>query len=267
MVEILIAVLILAIISTLTAVNISRSVKFKNKIEQDLDDYAAIRDALVLITHDVNLAFHWVDVNAELLKQIRSSATPTPVPPNYYARDYVPTENLTSFQGDTESLYLTTLSHVRTVKNSQESDQAQIGYYLKDVKTLQGETTKALVRSESVVFDGELKKGGKEVVLLENVKSFKLRYLGGDDKEWAESWKSLETDDVTMKNKFPDAVEITIQTSHKGKQISLSTVASIHNTYNDLTANLEGTFGASATPSGSASPGTSPAPSVTPHAT
>jgi general secretion pathway protein J len=265
--EILLAVTILAIISTLTAVNINRSVKFKNKIEQDLDDYAAVRDALIIMTHDINTGFHWVDINAELKKQLTATTptgSPGTTPPPSQATtsngpmgEVVPIEKLTSFEGDVDSLYLTTLSHARTIMDTQESDQAKIGYYIKDVKTLHGsatggQTTKALIRSESTVLDGEAKKGGKETVLLENIKSLKFRYMGGDDKDWVDKWMSAETTDDTQRFKFPDAVEITLSTERKGREITLSTMAAIHDTNNDLMASFSP--GGNTTPTGSPTP-------------
>jgi len=270
--EILIAVTILAIISTLTAMNISRSVKFKNKIEQDLDDYSSVRDALIIITHDINTAFHWVDINAEIKKELSApnaspGTTPLPTqPPAAPPGEVVPIEKLTSFEGENDSLYLTTLSHVRTTMNTKESDQAKIGYFLKEVKSLHlHEPTKALIRSESPVLDGESKKNLVETVLLENVKEFKLTYLGGDDKEWKDSWKSIDNDDVTQKNNFPDAVEITITTNRKGREISLSTMASIHSPNNDLLKNLTGAgTGGGGTPGASPSPGATPPPTPPP---
>jgi len=269
--EILIAVTILAIISTLTAININRSVKFKNKIEQDLDDYAAVRDALIIMTHDINTGFHWVDINAELKKQLAGSTpggSPGASPPpaqnttSTSMGEIVPIEKLTSFEGDADSLYLTTLSHARTIINTQESDQAKIGYYIKDVKALHGgQMTKALMRSESTVLDGEAKKGGKETVLLENIKTLKFRYMGGDDKDWVEKWMSAETGDDTQRNKFPDAVEITLATERKGREITLSTMASIHDTNNDLLASFSPN--GNTTPTGS--PTATPLPTPIPH--
>jgi general secretion pathway protein J len=267
--EILIAVTILAIISTLTAININKSVKFKAKIEQDLDDYSSVRDALIIMTHDVNTAFHWVDINAELKRQLSGTpagspgATPAaPVAPVTTTSgppgELIPIDKLTSFEGETDFLYLTTLSHVRTIMDTKESDQAKIGYYLKDVKSLHGhQDTKALIRSESPILDGEGRKGGVETVLLENIKSLKFRYMGADDKEWIDKWKTIETDDTTQKNNFPDAVEISITTMRKGREISLSTIAAIHNTNNNLLNQLTGAT--NGTPAPGTSPGTTPA--------
>jgi prepilin-type N-terminal cleavage/methylation domain-containing protein len=263
LIEILIAVVILAIISTLTATNISHGIKVKNKLENDIDDYTAARDALNIISHDINMAFHWIDIDSVLNAQaatggtpplgpngqpVPQGSTPTPTPNANISGNQIPAEKLTSFVGETDSVYFTTLSHVRTLQNAQESDQAKVGYFIKEVKsTRDKKDTHALIRSESTVLDGEVKKNEKETVLLEDVKTFKLRYLGGDDKEWVENWKSVDVDDAVQKNKFPDAVEITITTLHNKREVTLSTMAAIHMTNNDTLSALSPTPGGAAT--------------------
>ncbi len=241
--EILIAVLILAIISTLTAVNISKSLKFKKKIEVQIDDYAGLRDALNIMTHDINTAFHWIDINDEIKKKLIQEAQAAGKPPPNFSGSAqrnsdppIPTEKLTGFVGGPDSLYFTTLSHSRTTVNAQESDQAKIGYYIKDVRSAGKErnNVKALIRRESTVLDDDVTKGGKETVLLEYVQSLKFRYLGGDNKDWVETWKSSggALDDRTS-NKFPDAVEISLAIARDGRELKLSTLAAIHMTNND----------------------------------
>jgi general secretion pathway protein J len=243
--EIIIAITILAIISTLTATNIQKSVKFKAKLDLDLADYAAVRDALAIISEDINKAFHWVDINEELKKKMISEAAAkgqpppfaTPIPGSVTAQT-IPTEKLTAFVGDKESLYLTTLSHQRTRIDSAESDQAKIGYYIKEVKSMHdGKPTKALIRRESIILDDDVTKGGTETLLLENIKLLKFRYLGGDEKDWLDEWKSTSSIDSKFSNKFPEAVEISIETERDKRNVKLATVAAVHSPNNDLFAN------------------------------
>jgi len=262
--EIIIAVVILAIISSMTALNIQKSIKFKAKVERDLEDYAGVRDALVIITRDINNAFHWIDINEEIKKSMNADAqaqgkappfgTPNPQGINSNA---VPTEKITGFIGDKDSLYLTSLGHERTVTDSKESDQAKVGYFIKDVKSVHdGQSTKALIRSESVFLDGEVGKPGKETVLLEHIKSMTFKYLGGDDKEWVNSWKTDSPEGDVQHNKFPDAVEVNIATSRDGREVSLSTIAAVHMPNN----NSPGSSPSPANPStaASAAPGAAP---------
>ena len=72
--EIVISILILVIITTMTAFNIRRSVKVKARVEQDMDDYSAVRDALVIITKDVNMAFHYIDVTELMENRINQDS-------------------------------------------------------------------------------------------------------------------------------------------------------------------------------------------------
>ena len=68
-----------------------------------------------------------------------------------------------------------------------------------------------LIRA-STVLDDEVKEGGTETVLLENVEKFSLRYLmpGGDEPNWVDAWNSTEKDRADTTNKFPLAVEVTL---------------------------------------------------------
>ena len=87
---------------------------------------------------------------------------------------------LTGFDGQPDKLYLTTLSHVRTIQDSPESDQAKVAYYLKDVKSIQdGESTKALIRRESTFLNGDdIEKDGSETILLEHVDTIEIPLFG-----------------------------------------------------------------------------------------
>jgi general secretion pathway protein J len=234
--EVIIAVTILAIISTFTAMSIQRSSRFKTKIEEDLSEYAAARDTLVIMTRDINQAFHWIDIGEEIKKKLTADAQaagkpppfPTPNPQNNNNSN-IPTEKLTSFVGSPDSLYMTTLSHQRTVAETPESEQAKIGYFIKSVKSVKDQKdTKALIRSVATVLDDDVTKGGKETVLLENVKSLKFKYLGGDNKEWIDTWKSTQLDDSRTANKFPTAVQIDLVTGKDKREFKLSTIAAIH---------------------------------------
>jgi prepilin-type N-terminal cleavage/methylation domain-containing protein len=240
LVEILIATVIMAIISTMTAISIQQSLKTKSKTEKDIDEYAEVRDALNIIQRDISLAFHWIDINEEMkkrmIKEAEAKGQPNPFqnsnPPNSAGR-VIPAEKLTAFIGEKDSIYLTTLSHQRTMTNSKESRQAKVGYYISSVKSMKdGQPTKALMRRFSTVLDEDVTKGGEETMLLENIKEFQLRYRSAEDKDWISAWNSTISDERTG-NKFPDAVEITLTVARGTRELKLVTMASIHMTNND----------------------------------
>src|SRR6185369_15166204 len=118
---------------------------------------------------NINEAFHWIDINAEIKKKLIDDAQKAGRPPPFQQQGQAngmgatptPAEKLTALVGDKSSLYFTTLSHQRVITDSRESDQAKVGYFLKDVKSVHdGNSVKALVRSESIILDGDVTKGG-----------------------------------------------------------------------------------------------------------
>lgn len=115
------------------------------------------------------------------------------------------------------------------IKDSPESDQAEISYFLKSVKTSDGKSTQALVRRSSPILDEDVTKGGTETVLLGHVVSLKFAYMGGEPgDDWKSDWKSSEGLDDKTKGKFPVAVEISLETDNDGVKTKLSTIAAVH---------------------------------------
>jgi hypothetical protein len=210
-----------------------------------LDGFAAARNALNVMTRDVNLAFHYFDLSEEVKNQIGNDMKtkgqqppwPTEAQQLQNNSNYIPTEKLTAFIGSDDSLYFTALSNERTITNSPESDQAKVSYFIKGVKSVRTkENTQALIRRMSPILDGDVKKGGEESVLIEDVKKLSFRYLYPiQDKEfeWTSSWDSTKGDDARQTKKFPEAVEITLTVLRNKKEVKLSTIAAIHMTNND----------------------------------
>ena len=221
----MIAIFILAVLSVLTAQSIQSSLRNKVKIQRDIERESVVRDALRVVQRDINLAFHYQDLTYEMLKAIdqerASGGAPAPTPaPGGFAQPPpppIPTigdpnqkqrpvpKILTHFLGETESLHFTTLSHVRTAKDAKESDQAEVGYFLKPCKSRVNPkwSSNCLWRRTSPLIDEKVNEGGAEIVLLENVEEFKLKYFGPDREEWVEVWKTDDTGDAISKGRFP----------------------------------------------------------------
>jgi hypothetical protein len=128
-----------------------------------------------------------------------------------------------------------TSNNARAIKNSQQADFIEVGYSLKDCKSLGGETpgsSKCLWRRSSVIVDDDVTKGGDEVVLLENISEFTLRYIGKGKQDWSKDWRSDEGGDGITKNKYPEAVEVSLTTEKKvgakTKKYSMQNIISIH---------------------------------------
>jgi prepilin-type N-terminal cleavage/methylation domain-containing protein len=266
--EIVIAIALLAFISIFVAQSIRNGLDARNKIQKDIDSSVGLREALNLMSRDIQLAFNFRDINVELyneaLKANCKSSTPSggagaggsggsgagagsgaggtgSTAPILSGDDCTPktAKILTQFIGEPEKLNLATRSNVRTQKDEPTSDQAEVGYELKDCKsrsrTTSGSTSsKCLWRRFSPVIDENALEGGKSVPVLENVKSLAFRYLGpGENVEWIKNWRTdgQGSSDQNAKGKFPIAVEITMVVEDKNtkpsKEIGMTMVAGI----------------------------------------
>lgn len=248
LIELMITMAILATLTTLTAQSISQSVKAKIKLQDQIDDVSRMRDAVRLIERDVNLAYHYRDIEKELKdllkKKNNPASTQTPAAPSTppATQPEVPEKQpeaprkdpATHFVGNNDSVNLVTMNNARTVRNTRQADFIEVGYSLKDCKSLRKDqsNSKCLWRRSSPYVDLDVTKGGDEVVLLENITEFKLRYIGKGKQDWVSDWRTDAQGDGATKGKFPLAVEISLTVERKvkgkGKKYSMQIIAPIH---------------------------------------
>jgi prepilin-type N-terminal cleavage/methylation domain-containing protein len=235
LIEVMVALAILAALSVLTAQSMQTAIANRSKAKAQVARDSSIRDALSVISADVGAAFHHRDIQTAMLNEI-TNPTPTPgpggippgqqQPPQFSAPQGNPNGstsagatprptpvNLTGFIGDSESMYFTVLNNVRTLRDAPESDQAKIGYFVKSCKsrTSPGKPSKCLYRAHSPVLDDDVSKPGPAAMLIDNVETFKLRYLGPGHEEPVEQWKTgAQGRDAAAADNFPYAVEITL---------------------------------------------------------
>jgi prepilin-type N-terminal cleavage/methylation domain-containing protein len=262
--EVMIAIVLLSFLSIFTSQSISRAIRSKEKIQKDLDKYSSVRDSLKVMERDINNAFNFQDFNAKLfnlsLKEraqmaksqpagqpqpgqppVQPGVNPANLPQNQFVEKYKQKVewNYSVFNGEKAALDFAALSNVRMTEDDQVSQQAEIGYHLKSCRrrAQQNQSSNCLWRRVAPIIDDDPLKGGEETVLLENVETFSLRYLGpGKEKEWVDTWISGERGDALTKGKFPYAVEITIEVKDKNiekdKPLRMTIVAAIRNPNN-----------------------------------
>ena len=116
-----------------------------------------------------------------------------------------------------DSLHFTSLSHVRWVRDSKESELCEIGYYLEKNE----ETRESfLFRREDWNVDGTLEEGGRPLELAEGVDGINFRYFEGE--EWVDDW------DTRIKDGLPKAIEVVlIMRDPRRKRIAFSSIVSI----------------------------------------
>jgi len=256
--EMMIAITILAVLTVLTSQSIRSAIQSRIKYQSQIEQDSQIREALKVIEKDVNLAFHHRDIYTTMQNQINqdlykpaTQASPAPgVSPQPSPQPAVPVgaaptpppkeppKELTAFVGDDKSLYFTSLSHVRTQRDEQSSDQAKIGYFLKNCKSIDSRgksaSSSCLWRRISPTLDDHIDvadANASESVLIENVTDFKLKYFGPGHDEWQNDWKTTDND-AWKKDSFPYAVEVYLKIQNKSdpkaKAVEMRTIAAIH---------------------------------------
>ncbi len=249
--EVLLAITILATLMAFTAQSIIRSSRDKVRLQGEIDRDSKLTNALRLVERDINMAFHQRQfitevekaVKAESRKQNPQPPNPNPNPPmdpdpskkagnpqqNSMA-DFEPKEypQLTQFLGTENSLHFTSLSHVRTLKDSPESDQQEVGYYLEPCEKKEDKSgSQCLWRRTNPYIDEDISKGGHPVLLLPGVKELKFRYYSNEKLDWVSAWRTDRGGDDATRDKFPLAVEITLSILEKDKESSVATVVPI----------------------------------------
>jgi general secretion pathway protein J len=117
----------------------------------------------------------------------------------------------TGFVGENSSQYdrldFTGFAHRRVLKESKESDQAELGYFVVPDPEVDGKMD--LVRREQAPIDLDFKRGGVVNVLAEDVERFDLRYLDPLTGQWLDTWDS--TTPTGQQNRLPLEVRIELE--------------------------------------------------------
>ncbi|MFN7729441.1 MAG: type II secretion system protein GspJ [Bdellovibrio sp.] len=260
--ELLISLMILATLTALSARAIQQAIFSKAKIQTQVDEMSKVRDALKIMERDINLAYHYRDLEEEFREAVAKSsiaATPTPVPrpgafvpppgggfpggaaaptpvdPKEQERRANRADPKTEFIGTGEDMAFATMNSGRLTELQAQADFVKVGYKVETCKRLSGkqESVKCLMRRMDPLVEGDIKEGGEQTVLLENVSEFKLRYFGKGKQDWVDAWSSKDGDAVA-KDSYPGAVEISLTVENgeesakaKKRKISMQLVVPI----------------------------------------
>jgi len=116
----------------------------------------------------------------------------------------------TAFVGKSSPPYdrldFTSFAHLRTERDSHESDQAEVGYFV--AKDPEVPEKMDLVRREQTPIDYEPLKGGIVNVVAEDVEKFDVRFLDPMTSQWVETWDSMQV--TGQPSRLPFEVDITL---------------------------------------------------------
>ncbi len=239
LIEVILAITILSTLTVLTTQALSRALKAKVKIQTEVDDVASLRDSMRMIRADINLAYHHRDFEKEISDLVNKPtppagiATPT-APPPVVQRENKRVDPTTDFVGTEDKMNFVTMNNGRTTANSKQADFTEVGYALKDCRNLTdtSKSSKCLYRRTQLIVDEDVTEGGTEMVLLENISEFKLRYIGEGKQDWVSTWKTNNGGDGATKGRYPELVEVSMaierEMDKKKRTYSMQFVIPIH---------------------------------------
>lgn len=188
LVEVLVSVAVLAMIATLIYGTFDALSRAKKGEAQRGDRTRQARAALDRIAREMQSAYLSMHNPGVIILQTRVAA----------------------YMGKTGSPYdrvdFTAFAHLRTEKESKESDQAEIGYFALPDPDKDGKTD--LVRREQTPPDMDPQRGGVVSVLCEDIESFDIRYFDPVAAQWIENWDSTLI--TAQQNRLPLEVKVTI---------------------------------------------------------
>jgi len=171
--ELLIAISILAALMLYSNQSIQNGMRAKVRIQEQTDLNSSVRDALRVMEKDINLAMHYRDLESEFKQAVQksSSATPTPNPIQgtaggaasgagsggsatstttqqqaqaqqalqqamqvWMAKDPRRVDPTTDFVGASDELHFITMNAPKLSEDSAQADFVKVGYYLADCK-------------------------------------------------------------------------------------------------------------------------------------
>lgn len=195
LIEILLALAILATIMALTWGSVSQSFRFRTAALDKFDRYRTVQQSLDRMSREISMAF--VTNIGQITTNERNEVT-----------------YLTTFDGRDDELTFTTLAHVRTRADAPTSEQCEITYRLERQRGLDGRMQQNLVRREDAPIDADPDEGGVLYTMLEDVESIRFEYWDRAsemaDDAWLRAWDSVQDHG----GKLPPRVRITIEVKH-----------------------------------------------------
>ncbi len=238
--EVILAIMLLSTLTVLSTQALSRALKARTKIQAEVDDVSALRDSMRMIRTDLNLAYHHRDFEKEINDLVKKAPAARPGVPGTPQQPPTPRQTKrmdpdTHFVGTEDKMSFITMNNGRMTANLLQADFIEVGYSLKECRNLSksDQSSKCLFRRTQSVLDEDVTTGGQEIVMLENVSEFKLRYIADVKQDWANNWDTtVNSPDQSIKGRYPEAVEVSItikrELEQKEKTYSMQFVIPIH---------------------------------------
>ena len=210
--EIILAVSVLAIVATMIYGGFSQTALNKARIEEDVDHSRIVHMTLERMARELTMAFVSTHVNPSLDLRVVDTA--------FIGKD----------NGKDDRIDFTSFSHRRLYRNARESDQNEISYFVTEHPDDPG--VLVLARREQNRIDEDPRRGGKSQILVENIEEFNVEYFDPLLSDWVQTWS---TEDVfAQPNRLPTQVRIRLSVKdprRRGETQTFGTRVTIPLTY------------------------------------
>lgn len=185
--EIALAVTIVAIMGSLTWGSLARSFDAYETVTEVDQRYHNIRVAMDRMSRELAAAFLTSNARHKNAQRGRKWVTQFKAKPD----------------GDFAKINFVAFAHQILLKDAKESDQCELGYFVDADPDKPGVLN--LMRREAYLIDTEPEEGGRAEILAENIKKFTLRFWNARSEEWVDTW---DTEKSEFTGRLPAVVEI-----------------------------------------------------------
>ncbi len=241
-VEIMLAIAILATITALTWSSITSMYRTRDVVEERTQRYQVVRIAIDRMTTEIGSAYMaGQQFGAEPLpgeefiepaneEEAAAALSAALEEPNQYG-----------MIGSDDELNFTSFAHLRTVEGERASHHAEIGYFVRSERGDDGELVKKLMRREDTTPDDDITRGGVIYTMYEDIESIRFEYWDPGQVElgtleeiaqgrWVRDWDTTRREQA---GRLPQRVRITLELPAPGNSREpevFTTQAQIHTT-------------------------------------
>jgi general secretion pathway protein J len=212
LIEIMAAMAILAIVSSLLYSAFVQTARNKQRIESEIDRYHEIYTGIDRVAQELSMAYTSAHRNPN--ESLRTMIT-----------GFVAKEASGGSRVD-----FTSFAHRRLYRNAHESDQNELSFFLVNDPKRTGH--KVLARREQRRVDDDFHKGGQSQILIDDVRSFELSFFDPLTSEWANTWDTTST--AGQPNRLPMQAKILVTVPNvtgKGPDQTFGTRTNLPATY------------------------------------
>lgn len=196
LIEIMIAMVILAMVATLMYTGFTQTSRNKKRVEAELERAHEVRMGVERLARELSMAYMSAQLNPDESLHV--------VKTGLIAKEA---------RGGTR-IDFTSFSHQRLYRDAHESDQNELGYFVADDP--EDSRIKVLARREQARIDNDFEKGGRTQILIRDVVKFELSFLEPMTGEWVSTWDSTQA--AMQFNRMPSQVKIKVTVPGPGRE-------------------------------------------------